>query len=75
MSKFAGYDKYCAIDLNNKTSNCEDKYNNVATYCTVVKDNVRTFYDKKGTPAGSLDNQTLVTRDTNIDYNYFRASR
>lgn len=76
MSKFEGYDKYCMIDLNNKTANCGDKYNNVATTCKVVRDPVKTFYDNSNTPSGSVDNQILkATRDPNIDYNYFRAGR
>ena len=65
------YNKYCWIDLNNKTSNCGDKYNNVATTCKVVKDNIKTFY-----PTPSSENPIMaVTRDPQIDYNYFRASR
>ena len=76
MPKFMGYDKYCMIDLNNKTSNCGDKYNNVQTTCTKVKDTVKTFYDNSASPSSSLDNQILkIARDPNVDYNYFRAGR
>jgi hypothetical protein len=73
MSKSVGYGKYCWIDLNNKTANCGDKYNNIETTCKPVNDNVKTFYDNT---SGSADNQILkATRDPNIDYNYFRAGR
>ena len=76
MSKSVWYDKYCIIDLNNKTSNCDDKYNRIEPTCKPVKDNVRTFYDNSGTPAASLDNQIMAaTRNPNIDYNYFRAGK
>jgi putative aminopeptidase FrvX len=76
MSKFQGYDNYCLIDVNNKTANCGDKYNNIQTHCTPVKDNIKTFYDNTGTPNASLDNQILaIARNPNIDYNYLRASK
>lgn len=76
MSKFEGYDKYCLIDLNNKTANCGDMNNNIQTTCKKVVNPVKTFYDNSATPSGSMDNQILkTTRDPNIDYNYFRVSR
>jgi len=72
----SGYGKYCWIDSNNKTANCGDRYKNIQTTCKPVKDNVNTFYDNSHTASAKLTNQTLaVARDTNIDYNYFRASR
>ena len=71
MSKFAGYEKYCLIDPKNNKANCMDKYNNIATTCTIVKDNVKTFYN-----TDSSNNEILkIARNPNIDYNYFRASR
>jgi hypothetical protein len=74
MSKFVGYDKYCMIDLNNKTSNCGDKYVELTRNCTKVNDTIKTFYEPKtSTP---LENETLkIARDPTIDYNYFRAGR
>jgi hypothetical protein len=72
MSKSVGYGKYCWIDPKNNTANCGDKYNNIATTCTRVKDNVKTFYNN----TESTNNEILkIARDPNIDYNYFRASR
>jgi hypothetical protein len=72
MSKFAGYEKYCLIDPKNNKANCMDKYDNIATTCTRVKDNVKTFYNN----TELINNEILkIARDPNIDYNYFRASR
>ena len=72
MSKITG--NYCLIDLNNKTANCDDKYNKVPANCKVVRDPIKTFYNNPKT--ASLNNQTLaIARDPNIDYNYFRANK
>jgi hypothetical protein len=67
-------DKYCLIDFKNKTSNCDDKYYKIESTCKVVKNNVRTYYEPtpSATPADGI---LKVTRDPNIDYNFFRAGR
>lgn len=70
----SNYDKYCWIDLNNKTSNCDDKYNKIVPSCKVVKNNVKTYYEP--VPSATPDDGIIrVTRDPNIDYNFFRAGR
>jgi hypothetical protein len=78
MSKFVGYSKSCLIDLNSKSSGCEDKYNNIQTTCKqqkvfVSEDSKQIKEVQNNTP--SYNNIMSSIRDTTIDYNYFRASR